>query len=159
MNFSFWSPNANAVRRTLVLMASSALSFAGAAPASECAANIAELRTIADDPSFPLRWQETSMTDGKPLTVTITEKDGSIFLEFVKRQEGLWAEGTALICRSSAGLEARMTKGLVHLGPAAHWILRHSIGRGGTFVLSRLATGELRIARPGWHGVFLPKPN
>ena len=97
------------------------------------------------------------MTDGKPLIVSITEKDGSIFLEFVKAREGLWAEGAAVICKSNTDLEARMKKGRIRVGPAAHWILRHSIGQDGTFVLSRLATGQLRIATPGWHGSFSPR--
>jgi hypothetical protein len=149
-----------ATRCVVVLLVLLGLSFGSAAlESSGCAATIAELRNITGDASFPLRWEEGSMTDGKPLIVSITERDGSIFLAFVKSQEGLWAEGTALICKSSADLEARMTKGRIHLGPAAHWILRHSIGHGGTFLLSRLPTGELRIATPGWHGAFLPRQN
>lgn len=97
------------------------------------------------------------MTDGKPLIVSIMERDGSIVLEFVKTGEGLWAQGTAVICKSNADLEARMKKGRVRVGPAAPWILRHSIGQGATFVLSRLATDQLRIAAPGWHGAFSPR--
>ncbi len=97
------------------------------------------------------------MTDGKPLNVSIMEKDGSLFLEFVKTREGLWAEGSAVICKSNEDLEARMKKGRVRMGAAAHWILRHAMGQGGTFVLTRLATGQLRIATPGWHGAFAPK--
>lgn len=60
-----------------------------------CAATIADLRTLVADASFPLRWEETSMADGKPLIVSIMEKDGSILLGFVKTGEGLWAEGAA----------------------------------------------------------------
>jgi hypothetical protein len=104
-----------------------------------------------------LRWEETSMTDGKPLVVSIMERDGVLFLEFWKTREGLWAEGGAVICRSGAGLEARI--GRLRMGPAAHWILRHSMGHANTFVLSRQATGQLQIATPGWKGDFLPKRN
>ena len=146
-----------AARPVLVILAVLGLPLVSAAlEPPGCAATIGDLRTLADDPSFPLRWEETSMTDGKPLIVSIMEKDGSIFLEFVKTGEGLWAAGTAVICKSNTDLEARMRKGRIHLGPAAHWILRHAIGQGGTFFLTRLATGQLRIATPEWHGAFAP---
>lgn len=96
------------------------------------------------------------MSDGKPLIVSIVEREGSITLEFFKTREGLWAQGDVVICGSNANLEARMKKGRIRLGPAAHWIVRQSVGRGGTFVLSRLAADQLRIATPGWHGMFSP---
>lgn len=126
---------------------------------SGCAATLEDLRTLAADAAFPLRWEETSMTDGKPLVVAITERDGSLFLEFLKTREGLWAEGAAVICKSRIDLEARMSKARLRVGPAAHWILRHSIGQGGTFILSRLGTGQLRISTPGWQGAFSPRPD
>ncbi len=95
------------------------------------------------------------MTDGKPLVVSIMEKDGVLFLEFMKTQEGLWAEGAAVICQAGAGLEARI--GRIRMGPAAHWILRRAMGDGGTFVLSRQGNAQLQIATPGWKGAFSPK--
>lgn len=131
------------------------LAAAGAA-ATPCAATIGELKAIADDASFPLRWQETSMSDGKPLVVAIAERDDALFLEFTKTQEGLWAEGSAKVCGSGARFEARLRRAGLRLGPAAHWILRHSIGPGTVFVLSRLPGGQLRIATPGWSGLFVP---
>ncbi len=95
------------------------------------------------------------MTDGKPLVVTLAERDGSLFMEFVKAREGLWAEGAAVICRTSAGLEARI--GRLRLGPAAPWMLRASFAPGRTFAMSRQAGGPLHIALPGWVGTFLPR--
>ena len=95
------------------------------------------------------------MTDGKPLIVSILEREGSLFMEFLKTGEGLWAEGTAVICKGGVGLEARITR--VRLGPATHWLMRQSMGQGATFTLSRLATGQLRIATPGWQGSFTPR--
>lgn len=132
------------------------LAAAGAA-ATPCAATIGELKAIAGDASFPLRWQETSMSDGKPLVVVIAERDDALFLEFTKAREGLWAEGQAKVCGSGARLEARLRRGGLRLGPAAHWILRQSLGHGATFVLSRLPGGQLRIATPGWSGLFVPQ--
>lgn len=129
---------------------------AAGAAATPCATTIGELKAIADDTAFPLRWQETSMSDGKPLVVAIAERDDTLFLEFTKTREGLWAEGSAKVCGSGAVLEARLRRGGLRLGPAAHWILRHSIGPGAVFVLSRLPDGQLRIATPGWSGLFVP---
>jgi hypothetical protein len=119
-----------------------------------CAASLEGLGRLAGDPPLPLRWEETSMTDGKPLIVSILEKDGSLFLEFMKTREGLWAEGAAVICKKRAGLEAHIIQ--IRMGPAAHWILRLSEGQGRTFAISRQSTGQLQIATPGWSGVFLP---
>lgn len=95
------------------------------------------------------------MTDGKPLVVSILEKDGLLFLQFVKTREGLWAEGAAVICRGSAGLEARI--GNIRMGPAAHWILRRSVGQGRTFTMSRQGAGPMQIGTLGWKGFFLPR--
>lgn len=132
------------------------LSLAAAAAATPCATTIGELKSLTDDASFPLRWQETSMSDGKPLVLAIAERDGTLFLEFIKTREGLWAEGRAKVCGSGGRLEARLARGGMRLGPAAHWILRHSMGQGATFALSRRPDGQLRIATPGWSGLFAP---
>jgi hypothetical protein len=113
------------------------------------------LSLLAGDTTFPLRWEEISMTDGKPLIVSITQKDGLLFLEFVKTGEGLWAEGAAFICKAGAGLEARI--GQIRMGPAAHWILRRSMGQGRTFAMSRQGSEQLVIATLGWRGVFVQK--
>ncbi len=121
-----------------------------------CANTQHELRQLARDPGFSLTWVETSMTDGKPLQVAISECDGALFLAFHKAQEGLWAEGAATVCESGDDLEARIAQDRIRLGPAAHWILRQSLGRGASFSLRRVAPGRLRIATPGWSGVFVP---
>lgn len=143
--------------RPLVAAAALLLCLAAAgAAATPCASTIGELKALAGDASFPLRWQETSMSDGKPLVVSIAERDDTLFLEFTKTREGLWAEGQAKVCGSERHLEARLRRGGLRLGPAAHWILRQSFGQGATFVLSRLPGGQLRIATPGWSGLFAP---
>ena len=98
------------------------------------------------------------MSDGKPLVVTIADQDGRLFLEFRKTGEGLWAHGPAVICAMDDKLQARMSAGF-RLGPAAHWILRHSIGRNAYFDLTPQPDGRLRIATPGWSGIFTPAAN
>ena len=97
------------------------------------------------------------MTDGKALTVSIMERDAALFLEFKKAQEGLWAEGSAVVCLTHEGLEARI--GRMRTGPAAHWLIRQSMsGQSRVFALGWQDSGELRIKTAGWRGVFLPKP-
>ena len=132
---------------------------AGAFEPPHCASSFDELRSLAADPAFPLRWKELSMADGKPLVVTITQRDGSLFLEFVKSQEGVWAQGPAAICATPDGLEARIARSHIRVGPAAHWLLRTSLGEGATFRLRRLATGQLQIGLPGWSGLFAAQPD
>jgi hypothetical protein len=143
--------------RNLLLPVLTLVCFASRAAAAEppnCAASLQGLHRLVGDASFPLRWVETSMNDSKPMVVSILERDGSLFMEFLKTREGLWAEGTAVICIASTGLEARI--GQLRLGPAAPWLLRGPFGHERTFVMSRQGGGVLRIGTPGWTGTFLP---
>ncbi len=135
-----------------------ALSLTGEAHESPtCAATVSELKLLVGDQGFALRWEETTMNDGKPLVVSILERDGSLFLEFVKTREGLWVESAGVVCRSGADLEARFAAGQVRMGPAANWALRYALGNGGKFTLTRVGEAQLRITTRGWNGVFSPK--
>ena len=96
------------------------------------------------------------MNDGKPLLVSILEKEGTLWLEFMKTREGLWAQSTGAICRSGNDFETRFGPKQIRLGPAANWVLRLALVNGGTFTLTRLASDKLRIAGGGWSGTFLP---
>lgn len=127
--------------------------------AQPCATTLGELKIMLGDPAFPLRWEETSMDDGKPLVVSILEKNGVLLLEFTKTREGLWAESAGIICKTSgADLETRFSGEQVRLGPAASWILRQALGNGGKFTLTKLGSEQLRIATNGWSGSFSPLP-
>lgn len=121
-----------------------------------CATTISELRVMLRDQTFPLIWEETTMDDENPLVVSILEINGNIVLEFTKTREGLWAESTGIICKSGTNLEASFTRDQIHLGPAASWVLRFALGKGGKFTLSKLGSEQLRIATNGWSGNFSP---
>jgi hypothetical protein len=123
-----------------------------------CAATISELRVMLGDQTFPLKWTETTMNDGKPLEMSILEKNGNLLLEFIKTKEGLWAESASVICKSGADIDTRFSREQVRLGPAANWVLRLALGNGGKFILTRLDTGHLRIVTSGWSGIFAPIP-
>jgi hypothetical protein len=134
------------------------LSLHGEARAQQtCAATISDLRAMVGDQTFPLTWDETTMGDGKPLVVSIFERNGSLFLEFNKTREGLWAQSGGVICSAGADLEIRFTADQIHLGPAANWVLRLALRNGGTFTLTRLGSEQLRIATTGWNGIFSPR--
>jgi hypothetical protein len=129
-----------------------------AAPAMDgngCAATLADLRVLAGDPAFASTWQETTMRDGKPLQVTLHEESGGLRLAFVKAGEGLWAESRTAICGQGASLQARFTAEQIRLGPAAGWLVRTVLRRGGHFTLTRTGR-ELKIATTGWGGTFVP---
>lgn len=121
-----------------------------------CATTISELRVMLGDQTFPLIWEETTMNDEKPLMVSILEINGNIVLEFIKTREGLWAKSTAIICKAGTNLEARFTREQIHTGPAANWVLRYALGKGGKFTLTKLGAEQLRIASNGWSGNFSP---
>jgi hypothetical protein len=129
---------------------------APAAWASPCAGTLDELRALIDDPAFPLAWEERSMRDGRPLLVALDERAGHLFISFVKTGEGLWAEGTARMCRSGTGLEATFARGELRVGPAAGWLLRRGLENGAGITLKRVAPHELRITTLGWSGSFAP---
>ncbi len=96
------------------------------------------------------------MNDGKPLVMSIVESDGSLLLGFTKTGEGLWAESFGVICKSGSDFEARFSGKQIRVGPAAGWILRSSLRKGGRFTLTKLASDQLRIATRGWSGDFSP---
>jgi len=123
---------------------------------SLCAANISELRLLLADPGFPMIWEETTMNDHKPLQVSILEKDGNLWLEFIKTGEGLWVQSTGVICRVGDSFETHFGPEQIRLGPAANWVLRLAMTTGGKFTLTRLSSDKLRIKGGGWSGTFSP---
>ena len=122
------------------------------AGASPCAANVSQLRLLLADPDFPLSWRETSMDDGRPLMMSIGDRDGALFLSLTK-SGGLWVEGPVVICARGGGFEARFSPGTARIGPAAHWALRHTIDRV-KYRMERLGSAGLRVAAGPWSGVF-----
>jgi len=122
-----------------------------------CAKNIPQLNQLWGAAAFPLTWQETSMSDGKPLVVSIQEKNGKLHLQFVKAMEGLWAESTGFICPVGNELEIEFTGDDIQLGPAANWLIKLAIGNGGKFSLQRIGPQQLRIKTSGWQGLFSSK--
>jgi hypothetical protein len=122
--------------------------------APPCADTIIALRALLIDQAFPLRWYETSMDDDKPLVLSIVERNGLLFLEFVKTGEGLWAESASVLCLKGESLEARFASEQVRLGPAANWAMRLTLPKGGQFTLTRMGDEQLRVATTGWSGTF-----
>jgi hypothetical protein len=131
------------------------LPFSGAANASsQCAATLSELKTMMGGQVFPLNWQETSMDDGKPLLVNITESKGALNIAFSKTSEGLWAESDGIICKTATGLGNPLQwrpdscRASGQLGAALR------LEKGGKFTLTQLGSDQLRIATSGWSGTF-----
>ena len=120
----------------------------------KCASRISDLKQLLADQTFALKWEETTMDDGKPLIVTIAEKNGSLSVEFVKTAKGLWAEISGEICQTDKDLEIKFTGEQIHFGSAASWVLRYMLNNGGKFTLTRLSATQMRVATTGWSGVF-----
>src|SRR5262245_56963497 len=83
---------------------------------ADCATSIADLRALLQDSRFPLRWEETGMSDARPLLVSLEERDAGLFISFVKTGEGLLAEGPARVCRTGDQVQARFVREGLHLG-------------------------------------------
>lgn len=122
----------------------------------KCVHTIVELKQLLDDQAFALKWEETTMDDGKPLLVSIFEKNGALSVTFVKRTKGLWASIDGEICTTDKHLEIRFTGEQIHFGPAASWALRYVLGNGGAFKLTRIGAKQLQVATTGWDGTFAP---
>lgn len=136
------------------------LSFNSHAQVSEkCASTIVQLKDLLNDQAFSLKWEETTMDDGKPLTVSIFEKDGVLSVEFIKTAKGLWADILGVICKTGNDTEIRFTAEQIRFGPAASWVLRFALSNGGIFTLTKIGDKQLRVATTGWSGIFTPLEN
>lgn len=125
----------------------------------KCVHSIVELKQLLSEQTFALKWEETTMDDGKPLMVSIFEKNGALSVEFVKSTRGLWASIAGDICKVDKGLEIRFTGEQIHFGPAASWVLRYVLGKGGVFQLTKINAKQMRVATSGWDGIFVPVDN
>jgi hypothetical protein len=121
-----------------------------------CVKTIAQLKDLFDDQAFSLKWEETTMDDGKPLLVSIFEKNGALSVEFIKTEKGLWANISGVICKTDKDMEIRFTAEQIHFGPAASWVLRYVLGNGGKFTLTKIGDKQLQVATTGWSGIFVP---
>ena len=120
----------------------------------KCVSKMADLKALLNDPTFSMNWEETTMDDGKPLMVEITEKDKILSVAFTKTAKGLWAEIVGEICQTDKGLEIRFTGEQIHFGPAASWVLRYALGNGGKFTLTKINEKQMLVATTGWSGTF-----
>lgn len=125
----------------------------------KCVSTIAGLKDLLNDPSFSLQWEETTMDDGKPLIVSIAEKDGVLSVAFIKTTKGLWADISGVICKTDKDMEIRFTADQIRFGPAASWVLRYALGNGGKFTLTKVGAQQLQVATTGWSGIFSPVGN
>jgi len=140
------------VRATLV--AALTLFPAATFAATPCAETIGDLRALLSEPAFPLKWHETTMSDGKPLLLSIFERDGALVVSFEKTEEGLWAEGASVVCRSGNDYEIRFVNGSVRFGQAASLMLQYSMLNGGGVTFTRKAPERMLVAMSGWSGEF-----
>jgi hypothetical protein len=137
------------------VIAISILLFGSASAAAECGSDVAALRRLAGDASFPLQWIESGMNDGKPLVLVLREEGGALYMRLDKAREGLWAEGGGSVCVVGGRVEMRFDAGQIRPGPAAHWLLRQSLQAGARFTFMRMGAGGLRVSTPGWSGRFV----
>jgi hypothetical protein len=122
----------------------------------KCVSKLVDLKELLSDQAFSLKWEETTMDDGKPLVVAIADKNGALSVEFTKTSKGLWAEIDGELCKTDKDLEIRFSGEQIHFGPAASWVLRYALGKGGKFTLSQISPRLMRVSTTGWSGDFVP---
>ena len=127
---------------------------AQAAPA--CSTALDRFREFLGSEDYPLRWEEIGMGDGKPLTIAISAEGSSLFFEFHKAKEGLWASGNGMVCREGNSLLLRFAPGQLVAGPAANWAMRVGLHGANEFKLKPSGVAKLRISGVGWDGIFVP---
>ena len=104
-------------------------------------------------------WSETTADDGKPLQITVSEKEGKLYMVFNKTNEGIWAEGPAQVCESEGSLKLRVTGKMIKLGSAAPWPIRFTMSGGANLGLKFKAADKLHVSTTGWSGDFVPMSN
>src|SRR3569833_795233 len=115
---------------------------------------VGDLGGMLGHPIFPMKWEETTMDDGKPLVMSIVENHGSLFLEFTKTGEGLWAESRGVICKTGTDVEDRFSGEQIRLGPAASWLLRLALKNKGKNKQTKNKTDQKRNTTNQWSGIF-----
>jgi hypothetical protein len=141
------------------LAALSILLSAQCLAAPPCAESIRDLRTLLADPEFPLKWRETSMSDGKPLLLTIFEREGALIVSFEKTEEGLWAEGVSVVCRNGTDYEIRFVNDSVRFGHAASLMLQYSVLNGPPMKFTKTGAEKMQVGLTGWSGEFCSSPS
>jgi len=112
---------------------------------------------MVGDPGFATTLRETSMQDGKPLTVSVHDTAEGLLLRFRKARKGLGAEGAGPICQREGGVHFDVSEARSRLGPAANWLLRLGLAKGVRFELSAVSGDRLKISTTGWSGEFVPQ--
>ena len=123
MHARFRSPSS----ALLLALAVAAAPLPARAQLTGCARNIGALQVLLGRSALPLRWIETSMADGKPLVMAISERDGALHLAFHKTGEGAWFEAQASICVTERELEVRLVEATLVPGPAVPWLVPQSL--------------------------------
>ena len=123
-----------------------------------CSTALDEFRAFLGSDTYPLRWEEVEMSDGKPLTIAISEAGSGLFFEFHKAREGVWAAGNGMVCREGSTLLLRFAPGQLVPGPAANWAMRAGLHGANEFRLKPSGVARLRISGVGWEGNFVPAP-
>lgn len=124
------------------------------ASASGCAYDLNSLSSVFDVSGFSTRWTEVGASDGQPLLLTISQGDGSLFLQFVKSGQGTWVAGEASICGGGGSATATISADQVTVNNLP-WAVKLVMGDGASFNLRVTPDGrQLSISGGGWTGRF-----
>jgi hypothetical protein len=119
---------------------------------SECALAQAKcLRTVSElkANNVKARWQETTESDGKPLTISIA--DGADGLDYSARKAGvLWLTGNVSVCVSggATGITLKNTQTTSNVPMMARLALPST-------QLAQIVNDQIKLGGGGWGGTFV----
>jgi hypothetical protein len=124
--------------------------------ADTCADTQAKFTALLGGKDISPKWIETTASDGKPLKILISTKDNRLYFVFEKTQEGVWAEGRAIICKDGKDFVVNIDGKDIKLGSSAPLPIRLGMGSGAKFHLQISAANKMHVSTFGWSGDFIP---
>jgi hypothetical protein len=112
---------------------------------TKCLTTVNELKAN----NMKARWQETTESDGKPLTISI--RDGADGLVYSARKAGmLWLNGDVSVCLSggAAGITLKNNKATSNVPMIARMALPSTQS-------AQVVNNQIRLAGGGWDGTFI----
>jgi hypothetical protein len=112
---------------------------------AHCLRTISELKAN----NVKARWQETTESDGKPLTISIT--DGANGLDYSAKKAGvLWLTGNVSVCLSggATGITLKNTQATSNVPMVARLALPST-------QLAQIVNDQIKMGGGGWGGTFI----
>jgi hypothetical protein len=133
------------VLRSLILLICLPILSESTLAQAKCFSTVSELKAN----NVKTRWQETTHTDRKPLTIAITNGANGLVYS-AKKAGSLWLTGNVSVCRSGAVTEIALknTKATSNVPMLARLALPSTQS-------AHIVNDQIKLAGGGWGGTFI----